>query len=244
MFNNLFNSAAPNVVSSEPSAPVLSAPATPPTSPPAPAAPPAAPVPGVIPKELDLSFFNTLVEKAPAATAEKPLSVGKDILNAENMKKITAAQDFSSAIPQETRRKLEANEPGAQMEAMQAMTTAAYQAALVQAGAIMDTVNKQHQAAVTAQVQGDVLRQIDTQAIVSEIPGMDNPIVAQGAELISDQLRSKFPAASPSEIRNMTQNYFVQLSQAMNPTPSSPPATPESEPDWMQYAGLTPTPAS
>lgn len=203
------------------------------------------PDPQAIPEKADLNFFNNLVKDAPAhATPESPLSVGQDILNPDNMKKIVDAQDFSAYIPKETLQKLQEGDQGAMMEAVQAMSKAAYSTALSQTGTILDTVLSQRESVVRDQVRSEILNSLAAKEVTNAIPGIEHPAVKGMASMISANLSQQFPKASPDQIRGMTQQYFAEVNNAMNP-----PATPveskakASEVDWMAYAGFNPSPS-
>lgn len=220
------------------------APAAPADPAPAPAPAPAAPDPIAIPEKADLAFFNNLVKETAPAEPGTPVSVAKDILNPENMKKIAAAQDFSAYIPQETLKKLQEGDQGAMMEAVQAMSSAAYSTALSQTGTILDTVLAQREGVIREQVRSEVLGSIANKEVTSGIPGIESPVVKNMAEMVSTNLRTQFPNASPDQIRGMTQQYFSEVNNAMNPSAPKPPTEAEktANTDWMAYAGFSPTP--
>lgn len=203
---------------------------------PAPAPAPATPV---IPDKPDLEFFNNLVSKSPKSDTPGVVpSITKEILTPENMKKIVATQSFTQHISPETAEKLKNGDASAIMSAMEDVARAAYSTALTQSGAIVDSILEQHGATLQHNIERDITASKNLDAITSGIPNVDQPVVKAGAELISSQLRVQFPDASPEQIRNMTQNYFVELAEAMNPKPQ-PVVKPQDQPiNWMEYAGF------
>lgn len=202
---------------------------------------PAPTPPGTIPEKMDLEFFNTLVKPEENKAPNAPLSVTKDILTPENLKKIAEGQNFSSAIPPAVLEKLQNGDQAATMEAVEHIARAAHSAALAQTGAIIDTVLAQQGTSLESRIRKDVEDSINLRDITKGVPNTDQPIVKAGIEMISSQLRAQFPQASSDQVRTMAQNYFTELSAAINPpSPSDTPKPKDAPVDWMQYAGFTP----
>lgn len=199
-----------------------------------------APVPGAIPEKADLAFFDNLVKEAPAAQEPgTPISISKDILTPENLKKIADAHDFSSNIPPEVLQKLQSGDQGAMMEAVKAMTSAAYSTALSRSGTIAEAALTQHTGILREQLKAEIMESLNLKDVTKDLPGTDSPAVRNMARMISADLTKQFPQASPSQIRSMTQQYFAEVSGALNPAPTPDPATIPDEPvNWAQYVGM------
>lgn len=206
-----------------------------PTSAPAPT-----PDPNAIPETMDLAFFNSLIKPTATKDPDKPLSVMQDILTEENLAKISKGQDFSKAIPPETLQKLQSGDQSATMDAVQHIARAAHAAALSQTGAIIDTVLQQQGSAVEQRVQKNLQDSLAMKDITSDVPGIDQPVVKAGFEMVSNNFRSRFPNASTEQIRAMAQNYFKELASAINPpsTPTVDPAKKQEDVDWLAFAGF------
>lgn len=196
--------------------------------------------PNAIPDKADLAFFNSLIKDATATTDKpaNPISVVNDILTPDNIKKIAASQNFAASIPPETLQKLQEGDSAAMMSAVEAMATAAYTTALSQTGTIVDTVLNQREGISANRVRKDILDSLSVKEVTGAIPGIENPVVKSMAEMISTNLATQFPQASPSQIRNMTQQYFAEVNNAMNPSEAKPETNKPEETDWMAYAGF------
>lgn len=158
-------------------------------------------------------------------------------LNAEDVQKIMAKQDFSAGLDQETLSAIAAGGEGAQNAFAKALNSVAQQV-MVQSTMVN---NKLTEKAVKEAIDAhnsklpELLRSQSVSNHLKETnPLFSNPAVSPVIEATKQQLLAKFPDATNEQITEMAQNYVVEMGKAFSPQETVNNNGPE-EVNWDKF---------
>jgi hypothetical protein len=154
----------------------------------------------------------------------KPVVVTNDPLyTVDNNKVLEAARktDFKSFVTQEhiaAMQKGGSEAVAAMLDAMQAMSQATYANAAVAATKIAEQGITKALSQAEGRLPGLIRNQQVSESLIQNNPALKNPAVAPLVEMARNQFIQKNPTATPAEIQESVNRYFMEVSNAFNPT--------------------------
>lgn len=153
----------------------------------------------------------------PATNPQPPQSV---VGNVDPAKVMEAAKkmDFSRILPQDLLAKISAGGQDAQTALAQAMnmvSQATYAQSSMATAQIVKQAIEEARNQFVQQIPGLIKQHSLTDSMRTENPAFSNPAVAPIVSAIEKQIATKFPNASSTELRDMTKQYFQQISEIM-----------------------------
>lgn len=175
-------------------------------------------------------------------------------MNIEPSKIMEAARtlDFTKSIAPELMDKASKGDAAAFAQVMNTMAQAAYgQGVLATSGIVQQAMTIQEKN-LNERVMPDILRRHTIRTTVEGNPLSSNPAVAPLLGTIEQQLTSKYPTASPSEIKKHAETYLSGLAEEIVKGNGGTVVTKQSmdnafsgsisrgaDPDWEKYFGVT-----
>lgn len=173
--------------------------------------------------------------------------VNKDLTNSSAMaldpaklQELVAKADFSSTISRENLAKIAQGGEDAQKAFTDSMNTVAQQV-MVQALLASNKITEQAVAKVNSAWETKLPEMLRKQTLSDNLletnPIYSNPAIRPVIEAVQSQLTAKYPNATPTELKAMSNNFVKAMSEAFNPAPVV--QTNKESFDWEKF--LTPT---
>jgi hypothetical protein len=190
-----------------------------------------------------MAEFSTLWDTAPTDPNAAPAPAAPTALTAESIQQVVAKANFAGSVTPEVMAAISEGGEGAQAAFVAAINSAAQQA-VTQSIMASNKLNEKAMADALAAHQAklpDLLRkQADSDHMKTANPLFDNPAVKPVIEATQQQLRLKYPNATPAELTDMTTNYINAMGQAFAPPAPTVNDNGAGETDWSVFM-QTPT---
>lgn len=211
------------------------------------------PKPGEDPnkKTSPLDAFSKLWE-APVVDPNKPQNTGLDFQNVDPKKMMEAAQkvDFGQILGAEQQAAIaKGGEEGmkATIAAMNAVAQLTYAQSSMAATKIIGAAVEQARTDFAKSVPDLVRAAALNNSLVKANPVFQNPAVVPIVEGLKSQMLIKFPDATPDQLTEMAQRYFLEVSQSFAPAPNTTTGKPNNkvkamtgkgDEDWGEFFGV------
>lgn len=245
-FSNMFGSGAkhqptPGVAVQVPGAPVN--PAIPITSPDS----ATAAANGVVPPGTNtevpnpnagLDSFVDLWKNAPVdpnAPVDDGTVFGK--VNGDDLRKAASNMDFTKSVPVELQARIAAGgEDGvkASMEAMAHVSRETYAQASFATTKLIEQAIAKNNAKLESKLPS-ALRNHNTESLIKENPVLSHPAAAPMVAGLVSQFQTKYPDASPAEIKAHAEAYFTQFAGSLMQSQQSATNPTEADTDWGKW---------
>lgn len=182
--------------------------------------------------------FETLWE-TPATDPNASNSGANDnFLTPEKMLEAAGKVDFKRVLDQDSLRKIAAGGEEA-VAAMAELLNKTAQTVYGQSTVIAQKLIEQHVAKAreefTSQLPGLVKKQNMADSLMTENPAFKKPSVAPVVTAIQNQLATKYPNATASELNAMAKDYLKAAAEDFNPTPKKELTAAERGVDWDKW---------
>lgn len=197
---------------------------------------------GVIPPEpsptAPLDAFVDLWKNAPVdpnATVDDGTVFGK--VNGDELLKAASQMDFTKVITPELQARIAAGgEDGvrANMEAMALVSRQTYAQASFATTKLIEQAISKNNARLESKLPS-AIRNHSTESLIKENAVLSHPAAAPMVAGLVSQFQTKYPDASPAEIRQHAEAYFTQFAQSMlssNQAATNPVST---DTDWGKW---------
>jgi len=193
-------------------------------------------IPSVVKDESPLAPFKSLWENAPVDPNKPADTPAYTAPTLEEIQKAVGKADFSSNFTSEQLAAASSGGEGAQEALMQLLNSVGQQS-LAQATMVSSKLNEQAMSAAIAEQVAKMPDLVRAQTVQTHLkdtnPLFDSPAIKPVIAATQQQLQTKFPNATPSEITKMTQDYIVAMGESFAPKPVV--ATGLAADDWSNY---------
>jgi len=162
----------------------------------------------------------------------------QNTLTPEKMLEAAGKIDFKRVLDQDSLRKIAAGGDeavAAMAELLNKTAQTVYGQSTVVAQKLIETQVQKARDEFTAQLPGLVKKQNMQDSLLTENPAFKKPSVAPVVTAIQNQLATKFPNATASELNQMAKDYLKAAAEDFNPTPKKEPTAAERGVDWDQW---------
>lgn len=183
--------------------------------------------------------FEKLWETTPVDPNAPKIGVDENNLTPEKMLEAAGKIDFKRVLDQESLRKIAAGGEeavAAMAELLNKTAQTVYGQSTVVAQKLIETQVQKARDEFTSQLPGLVKKQTMQDALLTENPAFKKPSVAPVVAAIQNQLATKYPNATASELNAMAKDYLKNAAEDFNPTPKKQPTAAERGTDWDEWA--------
>lgn len=206
---------------------------------------PATPLPntapnGVVPEQkvqaTPLDEFKDLWKNEPTDPNAKPVDKSMfGVVNGDDLMKSASTIDFTKVVTPELAQRIQAGgEDGfkATLEAMNKVQQLGYAQSAHASTVLIEQAIAKAREQFTAELPMQI-RNHSATALIKENPIFSHPAAQPLIEMATMQLQTKYPNATPSELKEMAQNYVTSFADAMKPAPKVDAATQGQ--DWSKF---------
>jgi hypothetical protein len=182
--------------------------------------------------------FETLWQPTPADPNAPKSEPGESTLTPEKMLEAAGKIDFKKVLDQESLRKIAAGGDeavAAMAELLNKTAQTVYGQSTVVAQKLIETQVAKAREQFTAELPGLVKKQNMQDSLLTENPAFKKPSVAPVVAAIQNQLATKYPNATASELNQMAKEYLKSAAEDFNPTPKKEPTAAERGVDWDKW---------
>jgi hypothetical protein len=202
---------------------------------------------GVVPPNTDtsepnptapLDAFTDIWKNAPidpAAPVDDGTVFGK--VNPDDLIKAASGMDFTKVITPELQARIAAGgEDGvrANMEAMALVTRQTYAQASFATTKLIEQAIAKNNARLESKLP-NALRAHNTDSLMRENAVLSHPAAKPMVEGLVNQFQTKYPDASPAEIKRHAEDYFIQFSQSMINSQTAATTQANNDTDWNKW---------
>lgn len=176
------------------------------------------------PNQSPLGKFEKLFENEPPSNQDDPSKQQPASPTPQQMMEAAAKVDFSQILDQENLQKIAKGGEDAMAAMAQLLNKTAqnvYGRSIVVTQKLVEKAVSDAENKFAERVPDLVRRHSAKDSLVTENPAFKNPAVSAVVEMVQNQLATKYPNATASEIRSMAQEYFSGAAQILNPPKKS-----------------------
>lgn len=164
------------------------------------------------------------------------------------MQEAISKMDFSASVKPEVSEAALKGDSKAFMEALNSVSRATFLNMSQATTHLMEQALQQQQSRFDSTISDRVRQVVSRNALLGENPAFKHPAFQPVVEALEQQFRSKFPQASPDDIRSHTMEYLKVLSSAMSPATEDHSGVADGvnipgdavEVDWGNFFGMQP----
>lgn len=183
--------------------------------------------------------FEKLWETTPVDSATANAAANDDALTPEKMLEAAGKVDFKRVLDQDSLRKIAAGGDeaiAALSELLNKTAQTVYGQSTVVAQKLIESQVSKAREEFTAQLPGLVKKQTMQDSFMTDNPAFKKPSVAPVVTAIQNQLASKYPNATASELNAMAKDYLRAAAEDFNPAPKKELTAAEQGVDWDTWA--------
>jgi len=203
---------------------------------------------GIVPPDADtstpnpnagLDSFVDLWKNAPVdpnAPVDDGTVFGK--VNGDDLLKAASQMDFTKSVSPELQARIAAGGAdgvAASMEAMALVSRQTYAQASFATTKLIEQAIAKNNAKLESKLPS-ALRNHSTDTLIKENPVLSHPAAAPMVAGLISQFQTKYPDASPAEIKQHAEAYFTQFAQSMLNSQQTATNPTEADTDWGKWA--------